>query len=256
MHEKLDKGLFFGLIGNILFVAFGLICALYYFTYNSTALYSRILETVAYCTEFMAFGLLVYSDALLSISLRLRRLLKFSYTAYIILEALMMVLELNSARLDFYRPYSLVLSIVHAIISGAACFAFLQLDPDKNKYEITVVVCIGIIFFGMLGTIFGIRVYFSILLNAVSFSLLFGMIRFLLSREEIEIDCYGDRARVAVYKSTMFNDPVITGKSDKKEAELPAEENEVLHSSEDEIKSETEITTSDEDSITSTEKTE
>ena len=221
MHEKLHKGLFFGLIGNILFIAFGLICALYYFTFDSEAFHTRLLETTAYCVEFLGFGLLVYSDVLLSMSLRLRRLLKICYSLYIVLEALMMLLELNSARLDFYRPYSLVLSMIHAVISAAACFAFLQLDPDKNKYEITVVVCIAMVLFGMLGTIFGIRVYFSILINAVSFAVLFGMIRFLLKREEIEIDCYGDRARVAEYRSTMFTEPK---KPEKAEEEEPGTE--------------------------------
>ena len=221
MHEKLEKGLFFGFIGNILFVAFGLICALYYYTYDGYAMYPRFIEVLAYCVEFMGFGLLIYSDYLLSVSLRLRRLLKVSYTAYIVLEALMMVLELNGNNVDFYRPYSLALSIVHAIISAAACFAFLQLDPENTKYEITVVVCIGMILFGMLGTIFGVRVYFSILLNAVSFTLLFGMIRYLLSREEIEIDCYGDRANVAVYSSTMFSEVKPTA---AKEEALPADE--------------------------------
>ena len=224
MHEKLEKGLFFGFIGNLLFVVFGLICAIYYYTYNSDAFYTRALEALAYCTEFLGFGLLVYSDVLLSMSLRLRRMLKVSYTAYIILEALMMVLELNSASLDFYRPYSLVLSIIHAVISGAACFAFLQLDPDNTKYEIAVVVCIGMVLFGMLGTIFGIRAYFGVLVNAVSFMTLFGVIRFFRAREEIEIDCYGDRARVAVYKSTMFTAQPADSSSDKTAEPAPAEE--------------------------------
>ncbi|MBO7395722.1 MAG: hypothetical protein J6U16_06345 [Ruminococcus sp.] len=221
MHEKLEKGLFFGLIGNALFVAFGIICYIYYLTFHVDSMFSRILEVTAYCTEFLGFGLLIYSAALLAVSLRLRRLLKISYAAYIVLEALIMVLELNSGRIEFYAPYSMWLAIVHAAISGAACLAFLQLDPDNTKYEISVVICIGMIFFGMLGAIFGIRVYFSVITNAVSFTLLFGMIRFLLSREEMEIDCYGDRAHVAVYKSTMFNDPLIGTSSEKKEA--PAE---------------------------------
>ena len=33
-QEKLTKGIFFGLIGNLLFVAFGLICLFYYYTYS------------------------------------------------------------------------------------------------------------------------------------------------------------------------------------------------------------------------------
>ena len=152
----------------------------------------------------------------LSVSLRLRKLLKISYTIYIVLEALIMVLELNEPKLDFYRPYSLWLAIIHAVVSGLVCFAFLQLDPDNTKYEISLVVCIGLIFFGMLGAIFGIRVYFSVVINAVSFSLLFGIIRFFLSREEIEIDCYGDRASVAEFSSTIFIDPEELKKSRQK----------------------------------------
>ena len=223
MHEKLDKGLLFGFIGNILFVAFGLICALFYFTYKPEAVHSRILEAAAYCAEFLGFGLLVYSDYLLSVSLRLRKLLKISYTVYIVLEALIMVLELNEPKLDFYRPYSLWLAIIHAVVSGLVCFAFLQLDPDNTKYEISLVVCIGLIFFGMLGAIFGIRVYFSVIINAVSFSMLFGIIRFFLAREEIEIDCYGDRASVAEFSSTMFIDPEELKKSQKKIADAEKE---------------------------------
>ena len=221
MQEKLEKGLFLSLVGNALFVAFGIICYIYYLTFHVDSIFSRVLETTAYCTEFLGFGLLLYSDYLLSVSLRLRRLLKVSYTAYIILEALIMVLELNSGRIEFYQPYSMWLAIVHAVVSGAVCFSFLQLDPDNTKYEVSVVICIGMIFFGMMGAIFGIRVYFSVLVNAVSFTLLFGAIRFFRSREEIEIDCYGDKARVAEYKSTMFSDPLIGTSSEKKEA--PAE---------------------------------
>ena len=52
-QEKLTKGIFFGLIGNLLFIAFGLICLLYYKTYNYTSFHSRFLEVAAYSAEFM-----------------------------------------------------------------------------------------------------------------------------------------------------------------------------------------------------------
>lgn len=214
MHEKLNKGLFFGLIGNILFVVFGIVCLIFYSTYSSESIISKLLEATAYAVEFMGFGLLVYSDYLLCVSLRLRRLLKISYTIYIVLEALIMVLELNSVRFDsFYRPYSTALAIVHAVVSGAACFSFLQLDPDNPKFEGAVVASIALIFCGMLGAILGIRVYFSVIINALGFSLFFGMVNFLRSREEIEIDCYGDKARVAEYNSST-----IFTKNEKKSA--------------------------------------
>lgn len=210
MQEKLTKGIFFGLVGNILFVAFGLICLLYYYTYNAESIFSKIIEFIAYCTEFMGFGLLIYADYLLIASLRLRRMLKVCFSAYIVLESVMMFLELNAYNFTFYQPYSLTLAIVHAVVSAAACFAFLQLDPDNTKYEVAIITCIALILAGMLGNILGIRVYFSIMASALGFVVLFGAIHYLRSREEIEIDCYGDRANVAVFNSsTLFNDPEI-----------------------------------------------
>lgn len=210
MQEKLTKGIFFGLVGNILFVAFGLICLLYYYTYNAESIFSKIIEFIAYFTEFMGFGLLIYADYLLIASLRLRRMLKVCFSAYIVLEAVMMFLELNAYNFTFYQPYSLVLAIVHAVVSAAACFAFLQLDPENTKYEVAIITCIALILAGMLGNILGIRVYFSIMASALGFVVLFGAIHYLRSREEIEIDCYGDRANVAVFNSsTLFSDPEI-----------------------------------------------
>lgn len=215
MQEKLTKGIFFGLIGNILFVVFGLVCLLYYYTYNAEGILSRIIEAIAYMVEFMGFGLLIYADYLLIASLRLRRMLKVSFSAYIVLEAMMMFLELNAYNFSFYQPYSLALAIVHAVVSAMACFAFLQLDPDNTKYEIAIVICIALILAGMLGNILGVRIYFSIMASALGFVILFGAIHYLRNREEIEIDCYGDRANVAVYNSsTLFDDPEI--KSDLK----------------------------------------
>lgn len=210
MQEKLTKGIFFGLIGNILFVVFGLVCLLYYYTYNAEGIFSRIIEAIAYMVEFMGFGLLIYADYLLIASLRLRRMLKVSFSAYIVLEAMMMFLELNAYNFSFYQPYSLTLAIVHAVVSAMACFAFLQLDPDNTKYEIAIIICIALILAGMLGNILGVRIYFSIMASALGFVILFGAIHYLRNREEIEIDCYGDRANVAVYNSsTLFDDPEI-----------------------------------------------
>lgn len=206
-RENLKKGIYFGMIGNILFVAFGLLCLLYYYTYVPRSVISKILEMLAYGTELVGFGLLIYADYLLIVSIRLRRLLKVSFSAYIFLEALVMVLELNWSRLPFYQPYSLWIAIVHSVISGACCFAFLQLDAENTKFEVIVSACIVAIFAGMLGNILGIRVYFSVMINAVSFAFLFGGTRFLLEREDISIDCIGDRANEAVFSSsTLFSD--------------------------------------------------
>ena len=203
-QEKLTKGIFFGLIGNLLFVAFGLICLLYYKTYNPESFFSKLLEAVAYAAEFAGFGLLLYADWLFIKSIRLRRLLKISFTIYIFLEVIMMFLELNAYRIEAYQPHSLALAIVHAAVSGFAAFAFLQLDPDNVKWEIVIGACFTLIVAGMVGNLYGVRVYFSIITNAFAYVFLFGAIKWLLSREMIEIDCHGDKARVAEFKSTLF----------------------------------------------------
>lgn len=224
-QEKLTKGIFFGLIGNLLFVAFGLICLIYYYTYVKDSLFSRIIEILAYCTEFMGFGLLLYADWLLIKSIRLRRLLKVSFSAYILLEAVMMILELNTYRVDAYEPYSLALAIVHAVVSGLVCFSFLQLDPDNVKWEIAIGACFTLIIAGMLGNILGIRVYFSIITNAVGFSVLFAAMKFFRDRDQIEIDCYGDRANPVEFSSSTLFDEIKKSEEVSDDPEnLPDEE--------------------------------
>lgn len=206
MRERLNSGLKSGMIGNLLFIAFGLICALFYATYRSESIHSRIFEVLAYATEFAGFLVLVWSDWLISTSVRMRKFLKLGMTVYIVLEAVMMILELNSFRFEFYKPYSLFLAIVHSAISGLICLSFLEFDPHAVKLEIMTVVCIGLMFAGMLGNIMGIRIYFSIIINAVAFALMFFSVKTLLDREEIEVDCHGDKARVAEFKSPFFED--------------------------------------------------
>ncbi|MBR1738914.1 MAG: hypothetical protein IJ737_01360 [Ruminococcus sp.] len=206
-HERFSKGLSFGLAGNLLFVLFGMICFVFYKTYVHESVHSRILEAAAYFTEFLGFGLFLYAAWLISTSVRMRTLFKVGLTAYVVLEAVMMVLELNSYRISFYAPYSLALAIVHSIVSAAVCLSFLQLDPDRGRFELFVIVCIGVILGGMLGNILGVRVYFSIITNAFGFALMFWSIKYLLGREEMEVDCYGDRAQAAEYTSnTLFED--------------------------------------------------
>lgn len=231
-QEKLTKGIFFGLIGNLLFVMFGVIAFIYYHSYSHDSFLSKTLEALAYSVEFLAFGLLLYADWLLIKSIRLRRLLKISFTCYIILEAVMMVLELNFFRLDFYEPYSLPLAIIHTVVSAMACFAFLQLDPDNVRWEVAVSICFTLILIGMLGYIFDVRVYFSIITNAIGFTVLFSAMKFFREREQLEIDCYGDRAKEAVFNSsTLFDeaDEVFTQEDlERARAEQAAEDAELL----------------------------
>ncbi len=204
MHERLKFGVKLALIGNALFIAFGLVCLFYYKTYNSESTFSKILEILAYLCEISGFLTLAYSDYLISTSIRDRFWLKLGFSVYIVLEAVMMIFELNSYHLDFYKPYSLGLAIFHALISAAVCFSFLLFDMHNSKYEAVIIICTGIIFGGMLGNIIGVRIYFSIIVNAISFTFLFFKTQKMLENEDIEIDCHGDPAHVATYSSNDF----------------------------------------------------
>lgn len=207
MHERLSKGIIFGFIGNLLFVAFGIVCYFYYITYDAESTVSRVLEILAYTTEFSGFAILIYSSWLMFSAIRFRNLMKIGFSVYLVVEAVMMFLEINPFHLEFYKPYSLPLAIVHSVFSAAVCFAFLQLDPDKKELEFMIIVCVGIMLGGMFGNIMGIRIYFSIIANAVGFSVLFYSLKRMMQNEVIEVDCNGDSAFEARYSSsTIFSD--------------------------------------------------
>lgn len=208
MHAKLSKGLLFGLIGNVLFILFALVTFIFYKIYfQASPALVKFLEVLAYALEISGFLLLAMSDYLICITVRMRKWLKIGFSAYIVMEAVLMIFELNSyAVRSFYHPYSLTLAIAHAVISAAVCLSFISFDPYKTKFEVIVIICIGLILGGMFGNLIGIRIYFSILVNAVSFTILFAAINYLLKKEIIEIDCHGDRARVAEYKGLFEED--------------------------------------------------
>ncbi|WP_028517957.1 hypothetical protein [Ruminococcus flavefaciens] len=206
MHERLNNGIKYCFIANILFFAFGIICLFYYNTYDSESLFSKALEIIAYISEICGFCLFLWGDWLMSTAMRFRRMMKICITIYIFIEVLMMILELNSYRLEFYKPYSLLLAMVHSAFSGLTCLTFLQLDPDKKKLELFTIISIAIMFCGMLGNIIGLRIYFSIIVNSVAFALMFFSVRRLIEREDIEVDCHGDKARVAEFTSKIVDD--------------------------------------------------
>ena len=206
MRERLNNGIFFGFVGNLLFLGFALVCMIYHVTFDPKSAVTEIIGAIAYIVEFAGFFTLLFSAYLIWGSARDRKLMKTGYTAYIFFEAFMMFIELNSHNFKSYNPYSQGLAIFHAILSALICYLFLQLDKDNKKFEHIIMACIALIFVGMLGNIIGIRIYFSILINAVAFSLFFGGVRYLLQRGEIDIDCHGDNPRPAEYKSDFFKD--------------------------------------------------
>lgn len=206
MRKYLFKCFYFSLFGNISFVIFAIICSVYYYAFVSIGVVVKSFEITAYIFEGAGFILNLISSIFLFRTVRARTPMKIGYCVYIVVELVLMIFELNSYQISFYKPYSLTLAIIHSMFSAGICFLFLFLEP-KNKYlEIMTVVAVGIMFFGMMGNIFGIRIYFSILVNSVAYIVLFSSIIFMLKQEKIEIDCYGDKARFKQYKSSFFEE--------------------------------------------------
>ena len=205
MHDRLPSCFKYGLIGNCFFVLFSLICLFYYAAYGDKNTVVVWIEALAYTSEAMGFFFMIVMIVELCHVVRHRRIMKVSFSIYILMELVFMVLELNSFKLDFYEPYSLPLAIVHSIISAAVCFSFLSLDPSQTQLEVVVIISVSILLAGMFGNILGIRIYFSILINAISYIFMFVSIIRLISKEVLDIDCKGDKATVKEYRSSFFD---------------------------------------------------
>ena len=117
-----------------------------------------------------------------------------------------MLLDFDFIHLDIYNGRSNLLIILHAILSALVGFSFLSLDPKRRRLEILVGIAVSIMLAGMFSAVLNLRVYGSVLMNAFAYIFFFAALRFYYDREEIEIDCYGDRAKVQEYKSTFFKD--------------------------------------------------
>lgn len=206
MRKNLLKCFYFALFGNISFILFAIVCFVYYYSFGSIGVVVRSIEAIAYAFEGIGFILNLIASIYLFRTVRARILMKTGYCIYILAELVMMILELNSYQISFYKPYSLPLAIAHSVFSAGVCFLFLFLEPKVTCLEVMVTVAVGIMFFGMMGNIFRIRIYFSILANAFAYVVLFSSVIFFIKQEKIEIDCYGDKARVAKYKSTFFEE--------------------------------------------------
>lgn len=215
MHKKLSLGLLLGLVGNLLFILFAVFAYWYYKVYDPNSSFVKFLEKTTYFWLFSGFISLAVSEVLMCLTIRMRKAIKIAFALYIVMEAVIMYFELNTVKYrSFYEPYSLKLAIVHSLLSAVVCFMFVYLDPYKVQFEIAVIVCIGLIMGGMFGNLMGIRIYFSVLVNAIAYTLLFGAVIYLRKREIVEIDCYGDSARVAEYKSVFFEEEVDDDGSD------------------------------------------
>ena len=221
-----------GLIGNILFVVFIVICLIYYYSLASKGNFVIPFEIVAYTVELGGFAFFTTSVVWLDRLVRARGIMKVLLIVYIVIEVLLMLLEFQLVPFIPYNGLSLWLTIAHVLFSTGVSFSLLLLDPKNTKLQwivgITSVIILGGMFFGAAGY----RVYASILVNAFAYIVFFAAMRRQVILEEMDIDCYGDAAKQTEFSSTLFADTptmVETPKPEKKpslakKAKLAAED--------------------------------
>lgn len=216
-----------GCVGNILFVVFIVVCLIYYYSFAKNGTYLIPFEIVAYVIETTGFALFSLSVIWMDRLVRARGLMKVLMLIYIVVEVLFMLLEFELVPFfsDIYFEKALGLSVTviicHVIFSAGVAFSLLMLDPQNKKLQIIVAVTSVLMLCGMFFALTGYRVYSSLLLNAFAYIIFYASMIHRLRLEEVDIDCYGDRAEVKNFSSTMFADsPLMKEISDQPKKSL------------------------------------
>lgn len=210
-----------GLIGNILFVSFIVICLIYYYSFGRNGHFVLPFEFLAYFVETAGFALFSLSVIWLSKLVRFRTPMKVLLLVYILIEALLMLMEFELLLPRIYNPLSKSLIILHAIFSAGVAFSMLSLDSSNEHLQHFIIITCTIMLGGMFLGLAGFRAYASVLLNAFAYIFFFTAMIQQLRLEEMDIDCYGDNARVAKFESTMFTDsPLLVEKEPPRKKNL------------------------------------
>ena len=158
-----------GLFGNICFVAFIIICLIYYYTFSPSGTFRLGFDIAAYIVEFAGFGLMALAIAGICCIVRQRGLMKALLSVYVCVEVFLMLLDFDFIHLDIYNGRSNLLIILHAIFSALVGFSLLSLDPKRTRLEMLVGIAVSMILAGMFSAVLNLRVYGSILMNAFAY---------------------------------------------------------------------------------------
>ena len=233
-----------GRLGNILFVIFIVICLIYHYSFSNRGHIVFLFEFFAYLVETAGFTLFTIGVVWLSKLVRFRKPMKILLITYIVIEAVLMLMEFKLLLPKLYNPLSIPLICLHSIFSAGVAFSLLSLDPQNKHLQWYVVITCSIMLAGMLLGLAGYRAYASVLLNAFAYIFFFTAMERQLRLEEMDIDCYGDKARVAKFESTMFSDSPLL-------QELPPKEKKTLKqkaaSIRDQLTSEEQVILTDKD---------
>ena len=118
-----------GVLGNIMFVVFIIICLIYYYSLARKGNYVIPFEVVAYGVEALGFALFTTSIIWLDRLVRARVLMKVLLLIYIVVEVILMLLEFEFLPWTYYNGLSIVTVIVHVVFSACVSFSLLMLEP-------------------------------------------------------------------------------------------------------------------------------
>ena len=195
-----------GLLGNVLFIVFIVVCLIYYYSLAKNGNFVIPFEIFAYVIEMSAFTFFTVSIVWIDRLVRARSVMKVLLIVYIVTEVILMLLEFKLLPFIPYNGLSLPLVIVHAVFSAGVGFSLLMLDPQNTKLQWIVGITCAIMLCGMLPGILGYGVYVSILFNAAAYIVFFAAMKRQVVLGEMDIDCYGDRAKEYKFKSSFFDE--------------------------------------------------
>ena len=206
MHPKLKRCFSCGQYGNILFLLFAVFAVTYYWSIERHNVVLLPLEIAAYTVEAGGFVFMLFSLINFWKIVRHRYIMKAAMLVYLIVEAVIMVIDFNADKLSFYESHAMWLNIAHSIFSGAILFTYLALEPKNTGLEVAIIISEVIILACLFGVVFKMHVYLSLFGNSIAYVVFFSILRFLHAQERIMIDCHGDRAREVKYRSDFFDD--------------------------------------------------
>lgn len=202
-----------GRTANILFVVFIIYSLIYYYSFSKFDGLRVFFEVTAYSIEATAFALFSIGVIWLDRLVRSRIMMKILLLVYIVAEIILMLLEFQWINWFHYNGLNKPLVIIHVIFSAGIALSTLVLDLNNPKQERITAITTIIISAGMFFAFWGYRVYASILLNAFAYIFFFSAMLHQLRLEEIDIDCYGDAAKISTFDSSMFaNTPTMVEK--------------------------------------------
>ncbi|MBR6618325.1 MAG: hypothetical protein IKL00_10710, partial [Oscillospiraceae bacterium] len=124
---------------------FAFVSVLYYWLIKRHNIEVVALEIAAYTIETGGFVLMLLSLINFWKIVRHRYIMKAAMLIYLITEVVIMIMDFNAERLEFYQSNSMALNIGHSIFSAAICFTYLSLEPKNTALEVSIVVTITII---------------------------------------------------------------------------------------------------------------